>query len=447
MGTAMVYPLCLSSDGGIVTRWDVFTYQRLPIMEEPLALVPFVETISVPQFAVDPAALYEGRPEELVTLTYSSGAAITFFCDSEAGGSNSSGDGSFENPWRSLLTASSRLACYDCLLTGFDFVQLKVRGDVDYLPGSGGLFAPLVNSGRLVVTGWGESCNLNNHCRIGAGYASSLTITVKSYSPDTLVNCTVLAGSGDNDYARGYNALNCRLEGRAQFYNVLYNCSGGSSGRIWASTCYGGEFSGELGSPPPLGCDYLYSAMVEAAAAPNYYGQARGCALELGSACHGARVYVLQNRDFEVINATGISGGYYISDPLVSICVSARHRGSEGSAAAMATGIAPDSGTVVNGGQVRASAAASALWEATGSRGDASAYAYAAGIAGTSCICSGAVVTLDASATADLTGQQPEGKYSAIEEERIVNCQSKSWEMRIRYYSGAVLVSSNTQSG
>ena len=117
--------LFLNSSGAIVTRYP---YQRL---KKPLATAPYVEQVPLPVVSVDPAALYGEHPEKLATVTVSSGAALTFFCDSVAGGSDTSGDGSFDRPWRSLATAAAFLSCNGCeLFAAAPYVQLKVRGAV-----------------------------------------------------------------------------------------------------------------------------------------------------------------------------------------------------------------------------------------------------------------------------------------------------------------------------
>ena len=85
-------PIFLNSSGGIISP-----HSRSSDYIQPFTIAPYVEQVPIPQLAVDSAAVYGDHPENLVTLTVSSGGALTFFVDSVAGGNDASGNGSYDN--------------------------------------------------------------------------------------------------------------------------------------------------------------------------------------------------------------------------------------------------------------------------------------------------------------------------------------------------------------
>lgn len=231
-----------------------------------LPIAPYIETVRLPVVSVDSSALYGEHPENLVTLTYSSGAALTFFCDSVAGGADNSGDGSVNNPWRSMNTALRFLTCNFCVLNAaVPYVQLKVRGTVDY-PGWPTRWNPAGNYvwEKLILTGWGEQADLTSAIySAGCCFNLKLRLHEGGYAFPTCSGCSLV------DEGRVRCAVNCEITNSSYYPNsadAAYNCSG-KVNMISCGVLYGGSF-GDVGRASARHCvcyaDYAYSAVVAA---------------------------------------------------------------------------------------------------------------------------------------------------------------------------------------
>lgn len=132
-------PILVDSRGGIVTPATPYhgSHYAPSIQEWSPDVAAYIETVMIPSVTASPTAIFDGRPDDLLRVTYTSGAALTFFVDSVAGGNDASGNGSYDNPWRSLKTASKFIQCAECILnTACQYIQIKVKGTVDYVSGS-----------------------------------------------------------------------------------------------------------------------------------------------------------------------------------------------------------------------------------------------------------------------------------------------------------------------
>ena len=251
----------LGSGGGILTHYPQHSTTH------PLGVAPYVEMVSLPVVSVDSAALYGDRPENLATLTYTSGAALTFFCDSEAGGNNTSGAGSFDDPWRSLKTASRFLSCNACVLRkAAPYIQLKVKGTVDYVSQSWQPFGPYGagngqnDASHLIVRGWGGKCDLG-----GAVYAAGYLFDIRGRGfVSSLVaasGCTLVNYWGDSSGL----AVDCEFVSGG-LMSCIYNCSGAetpnpNNNHVVAEVCRGGSFK------TPLDVKYAYAPTVDVSGA------------------------------------------------------------------------------------------------------------------------------------------------------------------------------------
>lgn len=261
----------LNSSGAIVSLHDNSCY--IP----SLKIAPYVEMVSLPVVSVDSAALYGAHPENLATVTYSSGAALTFFCDSVAGGSDSSGDGSFDNPWRSMNTALQFLSCASCTLNAAaPYIQLKVKGTVDYVSGNwnpAGWYSPAWP--KFILAGWDGQTDLTSGGRFCAGYVRDLKISAREVSPgyeyETASGCR-LVGEGGARYA-----IDCEFSSGGSLgvhgAQVAYNCSGAVK-LLKCGVLYRGNFgNANVRSARGYVCetDYAYSAVVSASATDYNY--------------------------------------------------------------------------------------------------------------------------------------------------------------------------------
>lgn len=417
--------LFLHSAGGIISR-----YPHLR-SEEPLPVAPYVERIALPVVSVDSSALYGEHPENLATLTYSSGAALTFFCDSVAGGADSSGDGSFDDPWRSLKTASKFLSCHSPLLgKAAPYTQLKIRGTVDYIVGEWSPWGRFQNNaGKLILTGWGERCDLGT-ADFYAGYFFDLRAKVGSSAAIACSGCTLFQPG-----AAKALAVDCEIESGG-YVSCAYNCSGGevqSRGTrdFYASVCHGGSWEMRISA------NYAYAPVVSVSAAdlPISYG------MVISNAAVGAQLTVSGSR-----LAVGIVGGNrceYLGGCIVNVTATDRDRaGDDGNDAMASACVFKGAVSAVSGGTWTALASASG-----GARYSRSAEAWAeasgfnAGIT-----VNNAAVVLTASATAHLATALS-GNQEEVEHELICNGGSSSWISRVRRYSNGVIRSSYISSG
>lgn len=332
MGDRVVF---LNSSGAIIANVRP-TSDYIPWF----GIAPYVENVMLPVVSVDSSALYGDHPENLATLTYSSGAALTFFCDSEAGGTNTSGDGSFDNPWRSLKTASDFLSCGSCVLTAAaPYIQLKVKGTVDYM--SGATWEPFnyLAADKLILAGWGEKINLSS----GGQYRAKYMIGVEGYSIQSSAvyhNCRL---SRWGTHGSTQSAVECYVDCPSGHIKipVAMNCSGG---RLSASVVSGGSFSSRVDAK------YVCGGSFAAAAS---HGGVIALYLSTGGAVCSAAVVVPGGTSI-----VGISGNtLLIRDCVVSVIASDSQTSSETGAGgyAGADGIA-GSAITISGGVIFASA-------------------------------------------------------------------------------------------
>lgn len=402
----MDYPMFLNSSGGIVTPYDSGYHW-------PMGVVPYFETVRLPVVSVDSSAIYGDHPENLMTVTYSSGAALTFFVDSVPGGNDSSGNGSFDDPWRSLNTASRFLSCAECMLnTAAPYIQLKVRGTVDYLSGE---FNPKPHRrDNLIVAGWDEICNFDASGRapyLFAGYVFRARARIANNNA-VASDSVVLFGNST------LYALDCAIETNYELGGV-YNCSDGSSNwHVAAGFCSGGSFSKQ--------CEFGYvcDPLVAGPSAVLY-----------GSALAGAVVSVSRaNEHFTSLGGAFVVSARYARNCRVSAVASGFPSGGRSNGSAVIGGIL---GGVVSGGVV----AVSAFARASGGEYPA-ASAVAMGL-GSRVSAHGVQVTLMASAGARIV----DSSVRAYEYERTRNLANDCWTSRTYHVSSGVVTSTVVSSG
>lgn len=429
--------LFLNSNGGILSK-----YPHLH-SEEPLPVAPYVEQVGIPQVSVDPAALYGENPADLARLTVSSGAALTFFCDSVAGGRDSSGNGSFDDPWRSLDTASKFLSCHAALLKkAAPYIQLKIRGTVDYVSSAWEPFGPYSDTaaygaGQLILAGWGSRCDLAGHpsAYFAAGYLFGLRVIPRDSALIACSGCEVL-----RNYASSSLAVDCKFVSGADVYCAC-NCSADMQERIiWAAICHGGSYRTRLY------VSHAYATNVNIRVSGSRFG---GNALMVSSAAANLNVTVV-NVGYSSCYARGIDcrASTCLRDCTVFVSAggSMTHSGSSGTAwGHAALGDIAASTNIVTGGSWTAVATAQAVVNVpAGTSGStyAAADASATGF-GSAVMFAGVPTTLTASAGAVLNA--PNGKE--YEHEVIVNSGVTSWTSRSRAYSGGVATSTYSSSG
>ena len=424
----------LNSSGGIVDFYGNGNY--IP----SLKIAPYVETVAIPVVSVNSSALYGDHPENLATVTYSSGAALTFFCDSVAGGNDSSGDGSFDNPWRSLNTASKFLSCAACTLNAAaEYIQLKIKGTVDYVSDFWRPLGYVYNGGvarKFILTGWGERCDLSDNREFMAGYKFNLKVNLESTDTGVCSGCTVVGSCIDR-------LIDCELD--SAYTSIAYNCSGApTEAEVWysggvlsrrATIRYSYKLVASLAAPGE--CINVRSAAVSANVVARQGGSSmisavsaaasalfRGCTI----AASGARVYAIPNGgdvrflDCNVTAAALVSGG----DEVLS--------GSYRRASAYAD-VGYTAGAVVSGGEWRATA--SCFVSASGA---AEVYATASGFHSRATVY-GVSTTLTASAGATLTTSDP-GNHT-WEAEEIYNLGESCIVFRDSHVGSAPYVSSS----
>ena len=422
----MEYAAFLNSSGGIVTYYDR-QYQL------NLKVAPYVETVTLPVVSVDSAALYGDHPENLATLTYTSGAALTFFCDSVAGGDDSSGDGSYNNPWRSLKTASRYLSCTSCALNAAaQYVQLKVKGTVDYVSG---VWNPFTNDSRLILTGWSEKCDLaiNGSAIFAAGYFFNLRVTPYSYDVRACSGCELVNDNGSSSLA-----VDCEFVSGARV-SCAFNCSAEVQGRIVsASVCRGGIYGATIDTL------YAYAPLASAnivSGGTNFYSSARmyvrHCAVS--AVVSGTAVVSggTQTAQTFLTGISGVGGSTLLRDCTVDLTASAYCSGTGYVSAAQARAVTVSGVPTITGGALTARAEASAI---APNGAEALAYVYGVDRHATAV---GVATNLTASAGAKITG----GDSIEWEEEWIYNGSTVCSDVRERSFSGGVATSTYHSSG
>ena len=411
--------LLLNSSGAIVSKYPPYTavYGETLIAEKPLPIVPYVEQVVFPGVAVDSSAIYGESPESLATLTVSSGAALTFFCDSVSGGQATGGDGSFDNPWRSLNTASRFLACNSCiLLAAAPYIQLKVKGTVDYLSG---YWRPVGHYDRLIVAGWGERCDLGTQTFFAKYFFNIRGRGGYAYGDAIYSDCALVDAFGSS-----HVAVDCELSGGA-YLSCAYNCSGAAaSGAVLsAAVCYGGSFGHRAT------VSFLYNTSITATSSG---GGVNLTALNVTAAV-SAVVTAAGTATSNTAIVTGIGLGRYLGGCVVNVTASANVATSNANASAI---LATNDTRVVSGGNWHATARA----YAAGSRyGVVSAAAKALGFGD---LTSGANVQTAFTATAEAHLTAADGEEREIE--TVESGGGVCTETRVKLYSAGAVYSSWT---
>ena len=412
--------LLLNSSGAIVSNYPPYTavYGETLIAEKPLPIVPYVEQVVFPGVAVDSSAIYGEHPEHLATPTVSSGAALTFFCDSVAGGADSSGDGSYDRPWRSLDAASRFLACNSCvLLAAAKYIQLKVRGIVDYVSG---YWRPVGHYDRLIVAGWGERCDLGTQTFFAKYFFNIRGRGGYAYAPAVYSDCALVGAFGSE-----HVAVDCELSGGA-YLSCAYNCSGAAaSGAVLsAAVCYGGSFGHRAT------VSFLYNTSITATSSG---GGVNLTALYVRSAAVSASVTAAGMATSNTAIVTGIGLGRCLGGCVVNVTASANVATSNANASAI---LATNDTRVVSGGNWHATARA----YAAGSRyGVVSAQAKALGFGD---LTSGANVQTAFTATAEAHLTAADGEEREIE--TVESGGGVCTETRVKLYSAGAVYSSWT---
>ena len=422
----------LHSSGGIVANDSGGKYVPQLLRQ------PYIERVALPAVIVDSSAIYGDRPEDLATLTVSSGGAITFFVDSVAGGNDTRGNGSCENPWRSLNTAYRFLECNQCVLcAAAAFVQIKVRGTVDYCYQSNGIWNPFRYSSpeKLIIRGWDEKCDLGgSNFEYDVGYLLNVSGRAYGYPRRSIVcsDCTLTAYGGG---IHGGIAIDCLLPAGGELY-CAYNCSAASGVGIGADVCWGGSFTG------PIIARYAYRTAVSVNISAGGGGNTIYGAI-ISSAAVSADISVVYTRSggedgYTYAGAVGVATGAY--GMLLSDCrvqVTARAWGSAATAVGRAISTGAPLKDIYAGGEYLVTADAHAS-------GTTSAAASAlASIVDSASIVSGAVVRCSTGADAHITGGDgQENEWEAIRPDGTLY-----WESRWRQLSNGAVVSSSSRSG
>lgn len=415
--------LFLHSGGGILSR-----YPNLR-SEEPLPVVPYVEQVALPVVSVDSSALYGDHPEDLARLTVSNGAALTFFCDSVAGGGDSSGNGSFDAPWRSLKTASRFLSCHSPLLKkAAPYTQLKIKGTVDYVSDTWSPYGTWGSS--LILTGWGEKCDLGTQ-EFDAGYLFNLRTRGGHSATLGCSGCTLVRTSASKSLA-----VDCEIESGANI-SCAYRCRGIATDRrnMFAAVCYGGEYDLILSTY------YAYAPVVSVVRSTNHLS----CAMTAHAAVSASVTAAVVDSTAVSANAVvgyGGVGDHYFADCFVNVSGAAvTTPGTSESYSVANVCLYKGGSAVISGGSWAATAVASANSTASAR---AAASAWAAGFEPNVTL-HDVPAALVASAGAKLLNTQ--GECEEQEYEMIYEGGSHSWTSRFRAFSNGVVTSSHTSSG
>lgn len=411
-------PILLASNGGIVTPATPYPGSHYaPSIQEWLPdIAAYVETVTIPSAVVSPTAIFDGRPDDLVRITRTSGAALTFFVDSVAGGNDNSGKGSYDDPWRSLNTASRFLQCAECILnTACQYIQIKVKGTVDYV--SGNWNPKSYHSRTLILTGWDGVCDLGSSGVYHAGYINDCRAQGYGYG-ETVHSGGAVYGGGDSS-----TAIDCEVPaGFAPYFRTAVNCSGGG---MYASFVSGGDY--EYAS-----VGMATSVRVSRQVVSNSINSNWGLTVGSSGAAYRASVTVIADGPGGYAAATGIVGRGALV--YCDVRVSAKASGTPG---ANAVARAVSGNPVISGGSFLAVAEASATGGSF-----ASAYAFAGGVSGT---VHGAATTLRALPRASVADKSRASRYEDAETCDLGNCcrVNSVWI----YSSGAVHSSWASSSG
>ena len=420
-------PIFVDSRGGIVTPATPYPGSgyapSIDIWSPDIAA--YVETVIIPSAVVSSTAIFDGRPDDLVRVTYTSGAALTFFVDSVPGGDDPRGKGSADDPWRSLKTASNFIKCAECILnTACQYIQIKVKGTVDYVSGNWNpkYYHPM----KLILTGWDGVCDLGSSGVYHAGYFKD--VKAMEYGDAGTVH------SGGTVYGGGASSTAIDCEVPSSLYVGFFaavNCSGGS---MSASFVSGGRH------------EYAYVGQAVSVSVSRYLASNApysAFALRVGSsgAVCGASVFI--SADVSSGGGTANASAVAIGTPnagatliACSVTAVASARGS-GQANAVAFAVsAGNTATVVSGGSFFARTYASA----SGSN-SANAYTYAVGVAGT---VHNAATTVSATASAEVNTTIYNA--SRTESETIVNAGQSCAISRAYLYRGGSMYSSDVTS-
>ena len=410
-------PIFLASNGGIVTPATPYPGSHYaPAIQEWLPdIVPYVETVMIPSATVSSTAIFDGNPGDLVRVTYTSGAALTFFVDSVAGGNDASGKGSYDDPWRSLNTASKFIQCAECILnTACQYIQIKVKGTVDYV--SGNWNPKSYHSKTLILTGWDGVCDLGSSGVYHAGYIKNCKAA--GYWATVHSGGAVYGGGGDNSLA-----VDCEVPAGLEVgFFAAVNCSGGA---MYASFASGGNY--EYAS-----VGMATSIAVSREVVSNSINSNWGLMIGSSGAAYRADVYVTANLSGGWATATGVVGRGALLDCDVHVEAKA-----SGGSTANAVGRATSAVAVVSGGEFVVFAEA----YATGST-FASAYAFAGGVSG---MVHNADVYLFRSAWASVTDMSRASKYEDTDKSNNgTSCRINSTTI---YSAGSVYSSWVSSSG
>ena len=423
-------PILVDSRGGIVTPATPYpgSHYAPSIQVWSPDIAAYVETVMIPSAVVSSTAIFDGRPDDLVRVTYTSGAALTFFVDSVAGGDDSSGKGSADDPWRSLNTASNFIKCAECILnTACEYIQIKVKGTVDYVSGNWNpkYYHPM----KLILTGWDGVCDLGSSGVYHAGYFKNVKATEYG-DAGTVHSGGVVYGGGASS-----TAIDCEVPSdRYVGFFAAVNCFGGS---MSASYVKGGRYEyANVGQAVSIHVSRNLTSY-----AP--YHSAYALLVGPSGAVYRASAYItadVSSADGAVnASAVAIAGNAY-GTTLID-CSATAHAYASGSRQANAYAAALFAGnaaTVVSGGSFYARTSASA----SGSN-SANVYTYAVGVAGT---VHNAATTVSATASTEV--DTTIYNASRIESETVVNAgQSCAIHREYLYRGGSIYSSGVTSAG
>ena len=143
----MIYPIPMTQRGAVLRRQDENGDTVLPFLVMPPVRQ---EPITYPVCKFN--SLKVDTYRDWVTVSQKTVSAYTFYCDSEAGGGNHSGDGTRQNPFRNICDAMNKLACLVNATCCYYFV-LKVKGVVDYAVRHDAYVGASFQK-RVIVTNW-----------------------------------------------------------------------------------------------------------------------------------------------------------------------------------------------------------------------------------------------------------------------------------------------------
>mgnify|MGYP001024698268 CR=1 FL=1 len=163
----MIYPIPMTQRGAVLRRQDENGDTVLPFLVMPPVRQ---EPITYPVCKFN--SLNVDTYRNWVTVSQKTVSAYTFYCDSEAGGGNHSGDGTRQNPFRNICDAMNKLACLVNATCCYYFV-LKVKGVVDYAVRHDAYVGASFQK-RVIVTNWDGASAFN--LEVETSYQSSTFI-------------------------------------------------------------------------------------------------------------------------------------------------------------------------------------------------------------------------------------------------------------------------------